>query len=198
MKITKKMVALLLALTLMLGCVIGGTVAYLMDSTEEVVNTFTTSDVSITLEEGNNLDLQMVPGKVITKDPKVTVSAESEDCYLFVKVDAANGVVLANTEGKYNETTDYISYSIDSKWTALDGYTGIYYMVVNSENPVKGQKLSVLANDQVQVLDTVTKQMMQDAAGKLPTLSFTAYAIQFNNLPDNTDAADAWELISNP
>ena len=64
----KKTVALLLALTLVLGVVAGGTIAWLTDTTTPVKNTFTTSDITVNLEEtkGTNItdgkSFQMVPG----------------------------------------------------------------------------------------------------------------------------------------
>ncbi len=67
----KKTVTLLLALTLVLGVVAGGTIAWLTAETEPVVNTFTTSDIKVNLEESENLDLTMTPGWTIKKDPKV-------------------------------------------------------------------------------------------------------------------------------
>ncbi|MBO5301957.1 MAG: hypothetical protein J6A81_07070, partial [Peptococcaceae bacterium] len=76
-----KRIALVVAITLLLGCAIGGTMAWLIDDTDPVVNTFTSSDVEITLDESdvdNSTDdkdrdtsnsYKMVPGATITKDP---------------------------------------------------------------------------------------------------------------------------------
>lgn len=47
----KKMVAVLLAVALLIGCGIGGTLAWLMDTTPAVTNTFTVGNVDITLVE---------------------------------------------------------------------------------------------------------------------------------------------------
>ena len=93
----KKTIALLLALVLALGAVIGGTIAYFTDE-EMVKNTFTVGDISITLdeadvstadttdrtEEGNAYHLQ--PGLEYTKDPTVTVVKDSENCYVRMLV----------------------------------------------------------------------------------------------------------------
>ena len=46
-----KPLAVLLALTLLVGCAIGGTIAWLTAQTGEVVNTFTVGDINIKLEE---------------------------------------------------------------------------------------------------------------------------------------------------
>lgn len=71
---------------LLLFCVVGGTIAWLKTQTDAVVNTFTAGDIDITLTETERV-YKMVPGITIEKDPKVTVEAGSEDCWLFVKVD---------------------------------------------------------------------------------------------------------------
>ena len=203
MKKSTKFVALLLVLVLLLGGAIGGTIAYLTDKSETVENTFTAGDVSITLVESDNLDLKMVPGKEIKKDPKVTVSADSEDCYVFVKVEAENGVILSSAT--VNAATDYITYAIADGWTKLDGVDGVYYLVADTAEE-KGEAISVLDGDKVTVLTTVTKDMMtdvKDGTAKEPELSFTAYAIQSAYLTDrnsdgDVDEEDAWAWIKNP
>ena len=47
----KKTLALVLALTLLVAGVIGGTLAWLTDQTDEVKNTFTVGDINIDLTE---------------------------------------------------------------------------------------------------------------------------------------------------
>lgn len=91
----KKTLALFLALTLVLVGVIGGTVAWLTDTTESVVNTFTDSDIDITLEETTGEDYKMVPGYTISKDPQVTVETSSEKCYLFVKLEKSENLMTS-------------------------------------------------------------------------------------------------------
>ena len=174
--ITKAFV-LVLALVLALGCVIGGTIAWLTAQTESITNTFTVGDISITLAETTD-NFKMVPGNTIAKDPKVTVEADSEACSLFVKIEEANNL------------DTYITYTVDSEWTALTGVDGVYYRSVSASNT--DQVFDVLTNNQVTVKDSVTKEMMEALkAGttSLPTLTFTAYAVQKDNV---ATAADAW------
>ena len=190
-----KFAVLLLALALLVGGVVGGTLAWLIDTTGEIVNTFTVGDINIELTEPDapeNKEFKMVPGSDIAKDPTVTVKSGSEACWLFVKVEAENGVVLKNAEGKY-AAADYITYAIDSNWKALDGVTGVYYREVATSTD--DQPFSVLAGDKVHVLDTVTKTMMEDAKTTAPTLTFTAYAIQSANIET---ASAAWKAINPP
>ena len=119
----KKTFVLLLALVLIAGAAVGGTLAWLTATTGEVKNTFTTSNIEIELAEnagGTNKEFKMVPGCTITKDPKVTVKANSEDCYLFVKVE------------KSTNFDAYMEYAIDTGWTALTGVDGVYYIEIDT------------------------------------------------------------------
>jgi len=177
----KRTIALMLALVLVIGCAIGGTIAWLTDVTDPVENTFTTSDVDITLAETTGEEYKMVPGSTITKDPKVTVLADSEDCYLFVKVEKS-----ANFDS-------YMEYAMADGWIALDGYTGVFYREVAADDA--NQEFAVLKNNTVTVKNSVTKAMMDALTeAACPTLTFTAYACQQANV---ADAAAAWGYISN-
>ena len=114
----KKTLALVLALTLLVAGVVGGTLAWLTDQTAEVKNTFTVGDINIGLTE-TTADYKMVPGNTIAKDPTVTVEANSEACWLFVKVE--NGI--ADIE----DSTNTIAAQLAAKgWTAVDGATNVY------------------------------------------------------------------------
>lgn len=105
MKNTKfrRILLLLACAVLLVSLSVGATLAYLT-STADVTNTFTVGNVEIKLDEaevdpetgkakipanrtedGNQL-VRMVPGRLIDKDPTVTVLAGSEDCYVRVKV----------------------------------------------------------------------------------------------------------------
>ena len=175
----KKSLALVLALAMIVVCVVGGTLAWLIATTGSVTNTFTYGDIDITLAESENLDLKMIPGYTIAKDPKVTVLAGSEKCYLFVKVDKS-----ANFD-------KFMTYDMAADWTALTGVNGVFYRVVDTDG--MGTAYSVLANDKVTVRDTVTKDMLNAlTADTQPTLTFTAYACQYNssnNTPFTAEAA---------
>lgn len=78
--------ALVAAMLLIVGVVIGSTLAWLTAKTDSVVNTFTPSNIDITLAETPDVVYKMVPGSTIDKDPVATVLKGSEKCYLFVKV----------------------------------------------------------------------------------------------------------------
>ena len=63
--ISTKVFVLLLAVMLLLGCTVGGTVAYLMNKSATVTNTFSTSNIQIELKETTGNDYKLVPGKNI-------------------------------------------------------------------------------------------------------------------------------------
>ncbi len=187
----KKTVALLLALVLVVGVAAGGTMAWLLDKTDSITNTFTTSDVDIELAE-TATNFQMVPGTTITKDPKVTVKANSEKCYVFVQLVESNWPTAAETDG-----TRKVNYAVDTGWTKGDGTdipANVYYRTV--EASTSDQEFVVLANNQVTVSSTLTKTEMQ-AITTSPTLAITAYACQFANANStNFTAKEAWTQVS--
>lgn len=177
----KALVVLSLMMVLAVAAV-GGTVAWLTATTTAVTNTFTVGDINITLTETTS-NYKMVPGNTIAKDPKVTVKANSEACWLFVKVE------------KSANLGDFITYAVADGWTALDGVTGVYYREV-AANATDDQTFSVLKDNQVTVNNTVTKSMMDALKAEnavQPTLTFTAYAVQKDNI---TTAAAAWAEAS--
>lgn len=188
-------IAMTVALVLVVALAsIGGTIAWLTDNTDPVVNTFTASDIDITLTEtgttNNAKSFKMVPGYTIGKDPTVTVTAGSEKCYVFVKID------------KSTTLDTYITYTVGSDWQQLEdssgnNVSGVYYRVVVSS--ASAQSFSVLTNNQVTVKDTVTKADMEalDATDAVqPTLTFTAYASQYyKNATENFTPAEAWDNV---
>lgn len=209
--------AIILALTLMLlvGGIIGGTVAWLTAQTKEVKNVFTASDINITLTETER-EYKMIPGWTVEKDPVVTVEGGSEDCWLFIKVE------------KSENLDDYIIWDIDpNNWKPLEGTTDVYYCKVTDVTADRSIKvLGYYTTDQsdttkgefhpneVLVKNTVTKEMMDsidgiDSEGKTgskaaedeiaarPTLTFTAYAVQlWKNNTEEFTAVEAWEKVS--
>lgn len=174
----KKTLALVLALTLLVAGVVGGTLAWLTDRTAEVKNTFTVGDINIGLTE-TTTDYKMVPGNAIAKDPTVTVKANSEACWLFVKV----------TESENLDT--FITYAIAEGWTALPGVDGVYYREVPAS--AADQTFPVLAGNAVTVNNTVTKAMLTATDFANPTLTFQAYAVQKDNV---ASASDAWAKVN--
>ena len=87
MRKMKKLTALVLSAVLLVAATVAGTLAWFTDTTATITNTFTVGKVDINLAETTGSDYKMIPGKVHAKNPTVTVTADSEDCYLFVKIE---------------------------------------------------------------------------------------------------------------
>lgn len=147
-----------------------------------MVNTFTYGDINIDLAETTGTDYKITPGVNISKDPKVTVKANSEACWLFVKVEE-QGTFVA----------DKVTYGIADGWRKGDGKgipKNVYYREVGAVTD--DTPFNVLKDNQVIVSDTLTKEDIKGITAK-PTLTFTAYAVQKDGIDT---AADAWAKIS--
>ena len=182
----KKSLALLLAIAIVVVGVVAGTVAWLTDKTDSVTNTFTTSNIDIDLAETTGKSYKMIPGCTIAKDPKVTVKAGSEACYLFVKLE------------KSAKFDDFMTYEMVEGWKALSEAPGVYYREVAAE-VAADTAFEVLKGNQVTVKSDVTKEQMnalkQD--NTYPTLTVTAYASQLNkNNTQKFTVAEAWANIA--
>ena len=174
----------MLALTLVLAAywAVGGTAAWLAAKSEPIASTFTFGDINITLTETDPQEqpTKIIPGVDIPKDLKVTVQANSVDCWLFVKVVETGTFV-----------PDKVTYSIADGWTKGNGAIpeGVYYREV--KGVTADSVFSVLKDDKITVSETLTKADIRDITDE-PTLTFTAYAVQKEGI--NT-AAEAWTRI---
>lgn len=177
----------LLALVLVFGCAVGGTFAWLTAKTDAVVNTFTYGDINIGLAETTGNAYKIVPGVDISKDPKVTVTAGSEACWLFVKVEEKDWPAFKETD----EKTAKIDYKIASGWTALEGVSGVYYREVGAVN--EDTSFEVIKGNVITVSENLTKAEVNTVVTVHPELTFTAYAVQKDGV---TSAAAAWAKVS--
>lgn len=194
MKTRTKVLLSVLCTMILLSVPMLGTLAWLTDDTDTVKNTFSAAAIDIDLTESKDLDLKMVPGKEIAKDPQVTVKANSEDSYVFVMVEPSTN---------YTDFFGNPGYTVADGWTALTGVAGVYYKTVASSTT--DQVINVLAdadpattevgtNGSVKVLTTVTQEMLSALTeDTYPTLSFTAYAIQQLGF---ADASAAWAQLN--
>lgn len=196
----KKIIVTGLAFVLAIVASITGTLAWLTASTSEVKNTFTTADIAVTLTETFNTDTdndnkndawkaQLIPGYSYTKDPKVEVSAESVDCFLFVKFEETN-----------NPST-YLTYTSTlttaNGWTQGDGTdipANVWYRKVMASDTTRSWEL--LSGNTISVKDSVTKDNMSSAASA--TLTYTAYASQlYKSAGVEFSANEAWTNANN-
>lgn len=175
----------MLALTLVLAAywAVGGTAAWLAAKSDPIASTFTFGDINITLtdEDPQEGQIKIIPGVDIPKDLKVTVKADSVDCWLFVKVEEYGTFVR-----------DKVVYSIAEGWIKGDGSPipeDVYYRQVNTAT--NDSTFSVLKDDKITVSKSLTKADIRNITDK-STLTFTAYAVQMEGI--NT-AAEAWATI---
>ena len=129
----KKIVALALSVAILAVVIVGASLAYLSDRTQVTTNTFTVGKVKIELDEhkvdatgkkttettkeGNTYNL--LPGVTYDKDPFVTVKANSEDCYVRVKVTLDNADKIYKIYNDHNMT-----------WTSAITFFGGYDQAV--------------------------------------------------------------------
>lgn len=204
-KARRALLTLSLVLVMMMVAV-GGTLAWLTASTGTVTNTFAPTTINLDLKEhdyiasSNTLDTnkevttendyQMVPGKVLPKDPFVTVKGGSESSYVFVTVEKANNF------------DNFITATINTAaWTELKTENGVvvYYYGTNGAltkvpyNTTDTKLASILTNDQVTVNSAVTKTQLDNVGANKPTITFKAYAVQSENL-NTTDIAAIWDM----
>ena len=192
-KFKKAMLLVLCAVLLVAGSVMG-TLAYLKAQTGVVKNTFTVGNVAITLDEAKvdeygvpvvgadrvapavdaNGDVipantyKLIPGHTYTKDPKVTVTAGSEECWVFVKL--VNGL---GTDAAFN---------VDStKWDVIS---------TNGNVTIYAHKTTLAAGAWVNLFTTFTFSKTADPASyKNASIDVTAYAVQADGF---TTAEAAW------
>lgn len=194
MKKTSKALLLSLCAVLLVTASVLGTMAYLT-SQDQVVNTFTVGNVAITLDEKdvdnstpgeNDRDkanaYKLMPGHNYEKDPIVHVDANSEDCYLFVKV--VNEI--ANIEAE-----ETVAQQMTEKgWVAVDAANGIYVYTTDKTNPAvvtKGSNITVFEN--FTIAGNVDNTTLATYADK--TITVNAYAIQADGFAGKT-ASEIW------
>lgn len=211
---------LLVASAVLLVCVsVGATLAYLTAETGVVTNTFTIGDVAITLDEGavyetdtdgftaeNNgrwidreknrvgeddgNEYKLIPGRSYHKDPTVHVTAGSEDCYVFVKVE--NGFAAYEAANEFDTETTGGKTIADQmaalNWIAIENGSNIYCKCDANGTPLKNK-----ANDELVVFEYFAlKGDLTDAdftAASKAQITIEAYAIQSEGISATTAKA---------
>lgn len=207
MKKTRK-ILLMAACAVLLVCIsVGATVAYLT-STDSVTNTFTVGKVKITLDEAKTdingvVDVaatsrvkankyKLMPGHEYVKDPTVHVTANSENCWVFVKVE--NGISAfeaATVENGYTNIADQIKENGWTELTGVTGVTGVYYQEYTQSATVT----NLVVFNKFKVSDTADAVNGWASVSEATTkVTVTAYAIQKDGF---TTPAAAWDEVKN-
>ncbi len=185
------------AALLLVVMTVGGTLAWLTDSTGEVVNTFTPTDVDIELNETlpAGKTAEMVPSVDISKNPSVTVKSGSEASYVYVVVEEI---------GVINDWTfdDYLEYSYATGWELVastsktEDKNDVYVLGRAVAETTADTSFDILANNKVTTKSGVTKAMMDAVTdANHPQLSFQAYAIQQANGTGTFTIETAWTQL---
>lgn len=177
MKKRTALISVILAVSLLLAAGAGVTVAYLVSRSLTLENTFTYGNVSITLNESPSDGYIILPGTQIPKDPTVTVKGGSDACWLFFKAEPSS------------DFSNYMTYTPAEGWLPLSGVEGVYYRLAEATD--KDVSFAILKGNAVTVHDTVTEEELELIHIK-PTLTFTAYAVQFAEIDS---AEEAWNIL---
>lgn len=169
----KKVLVLVLAALVFLAGTAGVMLAHHLANPTPAPNTYTKGRIELSLTENTGPQFTMVPGQWIERDAKVTVRANSEKCWLFLKVTEENGL------------KDYIEYGLTPGWKQAEELPEnvFYYEQPVEEDPVD-QYIYILSYEQeenkVKVRGDIPKEKMEALRDKseeeLPRLYFTAYA----------------------
>ena len=183
----KKVLALVLCAALLVAGSVAATLAYLSFTTDPVVNTFSIGKVEIDLDE-TDVDVygvkdgetpvkantyKLIPGHEYKKDPVVHVKAESEVCWLFVKV-------VDEIAAIQDETT--VADQMKAKgWVALDGVENVWYY--NAKVDARTAAVNVPVFESFKI-----KGNANVAAYNGKTITVTAYAVQADTFETATEA----------
>lgn len=212
MKLATKIILVVLCAALVIGASVMGTMAYLQSQTETGNSILSIGNVSITLTGAEaSAPYKLTPGTTIDLAPKITVAPNSQDCWLFVKIEEAGAAKDGDETYSFD---DFLSYAIADGWTemAINGEI-VYYRQVSAlaagqateGTEATGQVFDILGkdtvdpakwgNNQLYVKETVTEKMLEALGvpgAVMPELHFAAYAIQSSGF---TTADAAWNAI---
>ena len=162
----KRIAVAIVALVMIFGCVVGGTFAWLTDTTNEVKNTFTYGDIDIDLWEHNydpaekkltsekvttEDEYKMVPANKLPKDPTVEVMKNSEASWVFVEITESSNLdeylVYAIKAGwkLYGNGSDN---DVDASTVNMNAYTADHYVIYKEQATTLGSD----KNTELQIL----------------------------------------------
>lgn len=191
MKTKSKALLMTLCAVLLVAASVLGTMAYLT-SQDSVKNTFSIGKIAITLDEAQvdadgkaqtnvprvkENSYKLMPGHAYDKDPTVHVKKDSEDAYIFVKVE--NGIAAFEAEKTIAKQIT------DNGWMDLNGVDGVYYKKYTKDAT---QDVDLVVFSNFTIADGAEK-ISGWATATSANITITAYAVQQDGF---TGAADAW------
>lgn len=195
----KKILITIVATVLVCACVVGGTVAWLMDTSDTVTNTFTVGDIKISLAETVSNEFSMVPGDVLKKDPIITIDANSEDCWIYIEIIETYNVFVDEKYVNYSLTDVWNATAISTKTventvTTVYATNAVYAKKASSQTVQVFEGIDTYTTGAVTVNSGITKDDIASLTTNKPTIALKAYAIQKGA---GTTAAEAW-AAANP
>lgn len=219
----RKILVSLAALALVAAISIGGTLAYLT-SQDQVTNTFTVGNIKITLDEAlvnqdgkeGKLDAnknfqpvddikdadrvqentyKLMPGHTYTKDPTIHVEANSENSYIFVKVE--NGISNLEAAGETKIAKQLEKNGWEPLMNGDKAVENVYVYTANYTQSKDKVDLKVfgsftLADDaetNATTTTTVDGETVTSYDYQGATITVTAYAVQMDGFET---AYEAW------
>lgn len=191
MKTKSKALLMTLCAVLLVAASVLGTMAYLT-SQDLVKNTFSIGKIGITLDEAQvdadgkaieNVDrvktnnYKLMPGHKYDKDPTVHVEKDSEDAYIFVKVE--NGI------SAFEADTTIAAQIAAEGWTVLPSVNNVYYKEYTKDAT---QDVDLVVFRNFTIADGA-ESVSGWATATNAEITITAYAVQQDGF---TGAADAW------
>lgn len=134
---------------------------------------------------------KLQPGHTYTKDPTIHVADDSDDCYLFVKVENGIAAIEAKTEsGVYTNIADQMAAK---GWKALGNSYADIYVYVGTEDGAS-DPLAVGADEDVVVFEQFkVGDDVEDVSGYSDKqIVVTAYGVQIDGFTDST-ATEIWD-----
>ena len=182
----KKTLTIVLAFVLVIAMSVAGTFAYLT-SQDSVTNTFTVGKVKITLDEAKTSvygvvdatarvkanEYKLIAGHEYAKDPIVHVDADSESCWLFIKVE--DGIAALEAD------VTIAAQLAAAGWMPVAAGSNIY---AYKEVVASGANVPTFAT--FKILGTKTETELN--AFKDAQIVVTAFAVQADGFATSADA----------
>lgn len=150
----KKTLTIALSMVLVAAIAVTGTLAFLTDESDILVNKFKFGNTEVEIAEptwtaalGGEEAMKVVPGQTVDKDPTVTVKG-SEEVYVYAYVN--------------NALADYVTIgAISANWTPVVGLDGLYRYNTTVTPADGGTELEPLFNT-VTISDEITQEMLEE------------------------------------
>lgn len=150
----KKTLTIALSMVLVAAIAVTGTLAFLTDESDILVNKFTFGNTEVEIAEptwtaalGGEEAMKVVPGETVAKDPTITVKG-TEEVYVYAYVN--------------NALADYVTIgTIGANWTPVVGLDGLYRYNTTVTPEADGTTLQPLF-ETVTISDGITQETLKE------------------------------------